>query len=82
MLAAAVSEGLVTKTAAPDDARRAELRLTAEGRSLLAVARAWQAEEFLQMTAGWPSHDAKRFAACLQRLAARELDQLAQGGSA
>ena len=82
MLAAAVSAGLVTKSVAADDARRAELHLTAAGRSALAAARAWQGEAFLQMTAGWPRQDARRFAAYLQRLAALELDQLAPRGSA
>ena len=73
MLAAAASAGLVTKTVAPADARRTELHLTAEGRSLLASARAWQRDAFLQMTADWPSRDARRFAAYLRRLAAQEL---------
>jgi DNA-binding MarR family transcriptional regulator len=82
MLAAAVSAGLVTKTVARADRRRTELQLTAEGRSLLATARAWQGDVFLQMTAGWPSRDARRFAAYLRRLAAQELDQSGQGGSA
>jgi DNA-binding MarR family transcriptional regulator len=82
MLAAAVSAGLVTKTVARADGRRTELQLTAEGRSLLATARAWQGDVFLQMTAGWPSRDARRFAAYLRRLAAQELDQSGQGGPA
>jgi DNA-binding MarR family transcriptional regulator len=73
MLATAVSAGLVSKTIAASDARRTELHLTAEGRSKLTAARAWQGNAFLQMTAGWPSRDARRFAAYLQRLAAQEL---------
>ena len=79
MLAGAVSAGLVTKTPAPDDARRTELRMTGEGRSLLAAARAWQQEEFTRMVAGWPAGDARRFAAYLQRLAAQSLKLSGQG---
>ena len=69
MLAAAVSAGLVAKTAAPDDARRTELALTPSGAELLAAARAWQAETFARMVADWPAADARRFAAYLVRLA-------------
>ena len=69
MLAEAVSAGLVTKSVSPDDARRAELGITAEGRSLLAAARAWQEEVFVQLVTGWPTQDARRFASYLKRLA-------------
>jgi DNA-binding MarR family transcriptional regulator len=79
MLAGAVSAGLVTKTTSPDDARRTELRMTGDGRSLLAAARAWQQEQFTRMVAGWPAGDARRFAAYLQRLAAQSLNPPGQG---
>jgi DNA-binding MarR family transcriptional regulator len=73
MLAAAVSAGLVTKATSAADARRTELRMTEAGQSLLAAARAWQEEAFLQMTATWPAADARRFATYLHRLAAQSL---------
>ena len=79
MLAAAVSAGLVAKTTSADDARRTELRMTAAGRSLLAAARAWQQQVFAQMVAGWPKHDAHRFAGYLQRLASQSLNASGQG---
>ena len=69
MLAAAVAAGLVDKTTAPGDARRMQLRMTADGRSMLAAARAWQQEVFAQLVAGWPARDARRFAGYLERLA-------------
>ena len=54
MLAEAVAAGLVTKTAAPDDGRRAELGITAAGQELLAAARGWQDAAFARIVAGWP----------------------------
>jgi DNA-binding MarR family transcriptional regulator len=69
MLAAAVAAGLVDKTISPADARRTELRMTTEGRSMLTTARAWQQEAFVQLVAGWSRSDARRFAAYLERLA-------------
>ena len=69
MLAAAVAAGLVEKTASPADARRTELRMTADGRSMLSAARAWQQEAFVQLVAAWPAADARRFAGYLERLA-------------
>jgi DNA-binding MarR family transcriptional regulator len=79
MLAGAVSAGLVTKMASPGDARRTELRMTADGRSLLAAARAWQEEAFTHMVAGWPADDARQFAGYLQRLASQSLAPSGQG---
>ena len=79
MLAAAVSAGLVTKTVSPQDARRTDLRATASGRALLEAARAWQQETFAQLVAGWPAHDASRFAAYLNRLASQSLEHSRQG---
>jgi DNA-binding MarR family transcriptional regulator len=78
MLAAAVEAGLVTKATSAADARRTELRMTKEGQSLLATARAWQEEAFLQMTASWPAADARRFATYLHRLAAQSLSPTAR----
>jgi DNA-binding MarR family transcriptional regulator len=69
MLAAAVAAGLVDKTTAPGDARRTQLRMTADGSSLLAAARSWQREAFAQLVAGWSAGDARRFAGYLERLA-------------
>jgi DNA-binding MarR family transcriptional regulator len=69
MLADAVAAGLVTKTVSLDDARRTDLRMTAEGRSLLAAARAWQEQVFARLVADWPAADARRFASYLKRLA-------------
>ena len=73
MLGAAVEAGLVAKVTSAADARRTELRMTPAGQSMLAAARAWQEEEFLQLTASWPAADVRRFAAYLQRLAAQSL---------
>ncbi len=79
MLAAAVDAGFVVKTASALDGRRAELRTTASGRSLLEAARAWQQEAFAQLVADWPDQDARRFAAYLRRLAAQPLEQPSEG---
>jgi len=73
MLAAAVAAALVTKATSASDARRTQLRMTESGQSLLAAARAWQEDAFLQMTASWPAADARRFATYLHRLAAQSL---------
>jgi DNA-binding MarR family transcriptional regulator len=81
MLAAAVSAGLVAKTTPPEDARRTELSMTADGRTLLTAARAWQQEVFAQMVAGWPAGDARRFADYLQRLAEQSRSTSGQGES-
>jgi len=78
MLASAVAAGLVTKTTSAADARRTELGMTEAGQSLLAAARAWQEEAFLQMTASWPAADARRFATYLHRLAAQSLTPTAR----
>jgi DNA-binding MarR family transcriptional regulator len=51
MLAAAVSAGLVTRATAPDDARRTELAITPAGAEVLAAARAWQEQTFVQLVA-------------------------------
>jgi len=80
MLADAVSAGLVTKTVSSGDARRTELGITAEGRALLEAARAWQEEVFLQLVAGWPAADARRFASYLKRLAAQSSNSVPTGG--
>ncbi|HEY2081131.1 MAG TPA: MarR family winged helix-turn-helix transcriptional regulator [Streptosporangiaceae bacterium] len=79
MLAAAVVAGLVTKETSAADARRTELRMTPAGQALLAAARAWQEETFLELTASWPAADVRRFAAYLHRLAAQSLT-LGSGG--
>lgn len=71
MLASAVSAGLVTKTASPEDARRTELAMTPAGRQMLAAARAWQERVFAHLVADWPARDARRFASYLVRLAAQ-----------
>jgi DNA-binding MarR family transcriptional regulator len=77
MLAAAVDAGLVTKATSAADARRTELRMTEAGQLLLAAARAWQEQVFLQMTASWPAADARRFATYLHRLAAQSVSTVA-----
>ncbi|HEX4214569.1 MAG TPA: MarR family winged helix-turn-helix transcriptional regulator [Candidatus Dormibacteraeota bacterium] len=71
MLADAVSAGLVAKTVAAGDARRAELAITAGGRTLLASARAWQGDMFARLVQDWPAEDARRFAGYLRRLASQ-----------
>jgi DNA-binding MarR family transcriptional regulator len=73
LLADAVAAGFVTKTVAPDDARRSTLGITADGRALLVAARAWQEAAFAHLVADWPAEDAGRFAHYLQRLAAQAL---------
>jgi DNA-binding MarR family transcriptional regulator len=62
----------VTKTVAPDDARRTVLGITSAGRSLLDAARAWQEDVFARLVAGWPAQDARRFAGYLDRLASEQ----------
>jgi DNA-binding MarR family transcriptional regulator len=70
MLTAAVADGLVTKVASPEDARRTELGMTPAGRRLLKAARAWQTSAFAHLVADWPAADSRRFATYLVRLAA------------
>jgi DNA-binding MarR family transcriptional regulator len=79
MLAEAVLAGLVTKSVSSDDARRAELGITPEGRSQLAAARVWQEEVFAQLVADWPEEDARRFAGYLHRLASQPPPSLDPG---
>jgi DNA-binding MarR family transcriptional regulator len=79
MLAEAVSAGLVTKTVSLEDARRTELGVTADGRSLLAAARVWQEEMFAQLVEDWSPNDARRFASFLKRLASQSSEFLQQG---
>jgi DNA-binding MarR family transcriptional regulator len=79
MLAEAVSAGLVTKAVSPDDARRTELGITPDGRSLLAAARTWQEAMFAQLVADWSANDARRFASYLERLASQSSESLDQG---
>lgn len=81
MLAAAVEAGLVTKTTSGADARRTELRMTPAGQSMLAAARAWQEQTFLELTASWPRADARRFAIYLHRLAVQSVTPAAKENS-
>ena len=70
---AAIGRGLVARMVAAGDARRAELRITEDGASLLAAARRWQRQVFDQLVADWPTADAERLAEYLQRLAHQQL---------
>jgi DNA-binding MarR family transcriptional regulator len=65
----AVAAGYLVRAVSPRDRRRASLRLTAEGRLLLAGARDWQRAAFDDLTAEWPAQDRERFAGYLRRLA-------------
>ncbi|HLH99335.1 MAG TPA: MarR family winged helix-turn-helix transcriptional regulator [Acidimicrobiales bacterium] len=73
MLSDAVAAGLVAKTAAPGDNRRAEVRITESGRALLGAARRWQEETFARLTADWPEAEAGQLAAYLVRLAEQQI---------
>jgi len=65
----AVAHGYLSRGSAADDARRAVLTLTPEGRALLNGATAWQERVFGELTAQWPAADAEAFARYLRRLA-------------
>jgi hypothetical protein len=45
------------------------LAITPAGAEVLAAARAWQEQTFVQLVADWPAEDARRFAAYLVHLA-------------
>jgi DNA-binding MarR family transcriptional regulator len=72
MVAAVAARGLVGKVNATDDARRAVLAITPQGRELLHAARAWQDQVFRDLVAAWNPDDASRFATSLIRLADQE----------
>lgn len=65
----AVAAGYLVRAVSPEDRRRAALRLTGEGRALLAGARDWQRAAFADLTAAWSDADRARFAGYLRRLA-------------
>ena len=65
----AAAAGYLTRTGSRRDRRRAELRLTDDGRQLLAGSREWQRHAFDEITDGWTESDRRQFAAYLQRLA-------------
>lgn len=69
MIAATVARGLVTKSVAPDDARRVVVVISASGHRLLGLARAWQDQALARMTSHWPPDDVRRFGDYLIRLA-------------
>lgn len=73
MVRDAVVAGYLIRAASEQDRRRACLRLTAEGRDLLAGSRGWQRRVFDELTSTWDQHDRQRFATYLQRLTG-ELD--------
>jgi len=72
-VAAAIGRGHVARTATATDARRAELTITDQGTEVLAAARRWQRDVFVDLVADWPAADAERFAGYLQRLAHQQL---------
>lgn len=69
MVGETVRSGYVERLSSADDARRASLVLTADGREFLAAAHAYQQRAFEEMVAGWPAQDRARFASYLVRLA-------------
>ncbi|MBV9844885.1 MAG: winged helix-turn-helix transcriptional regulator [Kutzneria sp.] len=69
MIAEAVAAGYVLRKVSTADARRVEVRLTADGARLLAAAHRWQQERFDSLLADWDAADRRRFAQYLRRLA-------------
>lgn len=73
MVRDAVAAGYLVRASSEHDRRRACLRLTADGRELLAGSRRWQRRVFDELTGEWDQHDRQQFAKYLQRLTG-ELD--------
>lgn len=69
MVRDAVAAGYLTRVDSAHDRRRVVLKLTGNGRDLLAGSRDWQRRCFDQLTASWHERDRRQFAAYLQRLA-------------
>lgn len=73
MVRDAVAAGYLIRAASEHDRRRSRLRLTTEGRDLLAGSRGWQRRVFDELTSTWDQQDRRQFATYLQRLTG-ELD--------
>jgi DNA-binding MarR family transcriptional regulator len=69
MVRDAVAAGYLLRDASAHDRRSASLRLTDEGRALLAGSRDWQRRAFAELTSGWEEEDRRRLAGYLERLA-------------
>jgi DNA-binding MarR family transcriptional regulator len=69
MVRDAVAAGYLVRAASAHDRRSASLRLTDEGRTLLAGSREWQRRAFAELTSGWEEEDRARLAGYLERLA-------------
>jgi DNA-binding MarR family transcriptional regulator len=65
-----VTRGLVTRTRAPDDARRLQIRLSAAGRALLRQSRPAAQSLLIEAIAGLPSTHRRSLASTLERLVA------------
>lgn len=73
MVRDATAAGYLSRAASQQDRRRASLKLTGQGQTLLDGSRRWQRNAFDQLTADWSEHDRDQLAAYLKRLA-RHLD--------
>lgn len=69
MVRDAAAAGYLTRVDSAHDRRRVVLRLTDSGQHLLTASHDWQRQCFERLTASWPEHDRRQFAAYLQRLA-------------
>ena len=80
-VAALVKQGLVRRTADPDDGRASVLELTDEGRSALHDTHQRFEALLADALAGWDPQDLAEFAALLQRFAGDLLTSLGKGTS-
>ncbi|HEU4328408.1 MAG TPA: MarR family transcriptional regulator [Roseiflexaceae bacterium] len=65
LVAETIQAGYLTRSPAPEDARRSLLALTEAGRELVEHARRYQRAVFEQATAAWPAEDRQTFARLL-----------------
>lgn len=70
LVADTIADGYLIAIAAPDDARRRHLTLTAAGHALAADARRFQGEIFAAATADWPEEERRNFARHFTQFAA------------
>jgi DNA-binding MarR family transcriptional regulator len=69
LVADAVRDGYLARSASAHDARRARLALTEAGRALVEASRRFQRQVFLEATAGWPAAERDAFARLFVRFA-------------
>jgi DNA-binding MarR family transcriptional regulator len=66
-VAALLKQGLLERTADPDDGRAALLTLTARARDVLAERDRWRLDQFARMLAGWQDSEVRQFAELFAR---------------